>query len=141
MTMPRASCMASCTRSVVSIMCWPWSRSAFLAALLGGRALYALPLSFLGMMAAGGALGMAGIELPLVELGIALSIIVLGAAAALNLSIPLYAAMVLTGFFAIFHGVAHGLEMPADSAGLGYAAGFLAATALMHARGCCSVLA
>jgi urease accessory protein len=105
------------------------------AALLGGRALWVVPASFVLMMAAGGVLGMTGFEPPFVELGIAASIIVLGAAVALNRPAPLYAAMALVGFFATFHGFAHGTEMPAGASGLAYALGFMAATASLHAAG------
>jgi len=86
-------------------------------------------------MAAGGSLGITGVDLPFVELGIAASVVVLGAAVALRLSIPTIAAMALVGFFAIFHGHAHGTEMPADASGAGYAAGFMLATALLHVAG------
>jgi urease accessory protein len=105
------------------------------AALLGGRALWLVPTSFVGVMAIGGALGMAGVALPYAELAIALSVVVLGLAIALRLSLPTLAAMTLVGAFAIFHGYAHGAQMPADAAGLGYAAGFVLATALLHGAG------
>ena len=105
------------------------------AAHLGGRALWLVPLSFVVMMAAGGALGMAGVAIPYVETGIALSVVVLGAVVALGLSVPVAAAMGLAGFFAIFHGFAHGAETPAEASGLAYAAGFVAATTLLHAAG------
>lgn len=105
------------------------------AAHLGGRALWLVPLSFVGVMALGGALGMAGVEIPFAEAGIALSVIVLGAAVALRIALPTVAAMALVGFFAIFHGHAHGAELPQGASGLGYATGFLIATALLHAAG------
>ena len=106
-----------------------------LAARLGGRALVALPLSFLALMAAGGAAGMAGFGLPFVETAIALSVIALGAALAFAVRAPVGGAMLFVGGFAIFHGLAHGAEMPAGSGAAGYAVGFLAATALLHAAG------
>jgi urease accessory protein len=101
----------------------------------GGRALYALPLSFVVLMAAGGALGMAGIDIPFVETGIALSIIVFGLALAFRAKAPVFAGVALTGLFAVFHGHAHGAEMPADASGFAYGAGFILATALLHAAG------
>lgn len=104
------------------------------AALLGGRALWLVPATFVGVMAVGGALGAAGYPLPYTEIGIALSVIVLGLAVALRASLPTLAAMALAGSFAIFHGHAHGAEMPADAAAV-YAAGFMLATALLHAAG------
>ncbi len=105
------------------------------AANLGGRALWAVPLTFVGVMAAGGALGIGGVAVPFVETGIAVSVIVLGAAVALRWKWPVVAAMALVGLFAIFHGHAHGAEMPADASGLDYAAGFMIATALLHVAG------
>ena len=86
-------------------------------------------------MALGGWLGIAGIGLPHVEIGIALSIVVLGATVALGIKAPLAIAMGLAGLFAIFHGHAHGTEMPHDALGAAYAAGFLLATALLHLSG------
>jgi urease accessory protein len=106
-----------------------------LAAQLGGRALWAVPASFVAMMAAAGVAGMNGIALPLTETGIALSVIVLGGAVALRLALPVAAAMALVGFFAIFHGYAHGLETPETASGLLYSLGFVAATAMLHALG------
>ena len=102
---------------------------------LGGRALYAVPASFVLLMAVGGGLGIAGIEVPFVETGIALSIVVFGAAVASGIRAPVAAVAALVGLFAIFHGYAHGAEMPADAGGLGYALGFMLATALLHAAG------
>lgn len=106
-----------------------------LAANWGGRALYFLPMSFLVMMTAGGVLGLNAVELPMVELGISASLIVFGLALAFNISLPVIAGMAIIGFFALFHGHAHGSEMPADASGMDYAAGFLLATAILHASG------
>jgi urease accessory protein len=105
------------------------------AANLGGRALWAVPLSFVSVMAIGGALGVAGIAVPFVEAGIALSVIVLGLAVALRWKAPVAAAMALVGLFALFHGHAHGSEMPIDAAGFEYGMGFILATALLHGAG------
>ncbi|MBK8084481.1 MAG: HupE/UreJ family protein [Devosia sp.] len=105
------------------------------AYVLGGRALWLVPLSFVGMMAVGFLVGIGQVDLPFVELGIALSSVVIGAAAALGRPMPVVAASALVGVFAIFHGHAHGAEMPVDAAGLEYAAGFIIATALLHAAG------
>src|SRR4051794_25073867 len=93
------------------------------AARLGGRALWLVPLSFVSVMIAGGALGMAGIDVPFVEFGIGLSVVVLGLAVAFGLHLPTAAAMALVGVFAIFHGHAHGAEMPESASGLIYGAG------------------
>ncbi len=105
------------------------------AAFLGGRALWAVPLSFVAMMAAGGALGLSGAVVPFVEIGIALSVVALGALVALRATPTISVAMAMVGLFAVFHGFAHGAEMPADASGLAYASGFLAATSLLHAAG------
>ncbi|MHC1999846.1 HupE/UreJ family protein [Methylobacterium sp. CM6241] len=105
------------------------------AAQVGGRAILLVPLSFIGMMVVGGALGASGVALPHVETAIALSVAVLGAAVALRLTMPVAAAMALVGVFAVFHGHAHGAEMPEAASGLAYGAGFVAATALLHAVG------
>ncbi|MGD9614538.1 MAG: HupE/UreJ family protein [Alphaproteobacteria bacterium] len=105
------------------------------AAHLGGRALWLVPLSFLAMMAVGGVLGMVGIGVPFVEIGIGLSVVVLGLAVAFGMHVPTAAAMALVGLFALFHGHAHGAEMPDAVSGLAYAAGFVLATALLHAFG------
>jgi urease accessory protein len=102
---------------------------------LSGRAVWAVPATFVGVMAIGGALGVAGIGIPFVETGIALSIIVLGAVVALNVKAPVAAAMAVVGLFAIFHGHAHGAEMPENAGGVAYAAGFMIATAVLHAAG------
>jgi urease accessory protein len=105
------------------------------AARLGGRALWLVPASFVVTMAVAGVAGGTGFALPYVEAGIALSILVLGAAVALEMTMPVAAAMGLVAFFAIFHGYAHGAEMPETISGLAYGAGFVAATAALHALG------
>ncbi len=102
---------------------------------IGQRALWLVPAAFVAVMAAGGALGMAGIALPALEFGIALSVVVLGAMVAFGVRAPVAVAMGLAGLFAVFHGQAHGAEMPASASALGYAAGFMMATALLHVAG------
>jgi urease accessory protein len=106
-----------------------------LAAQYGGRALWLVPMSFLVAMAAAGATGMAGIPVQIVEAGIGLSVVVLGPVIAFQIKPPTLVAMVVVGFFALFHGYAHGSEMPNGLAGLSFAAGFLAATALLLGAG------
>jgi urease accessory protein len=105
------------------------------AASLGGRALWTVPLSFMGGMLFGGALGVFGVGLPLVEVGIALSLVVLGAAVAMKWDLPVASAMALVGLFAIFHGHAHGSEMAFDASAATYGAGFVTATGLLHLIG------
>jgi len=101
----------------------------------GGRALWLVPSAFVALMAVGGAIGMAGYSMPMVETGIAMSVIVLGAAVGMKIKAPIAAAVGIAGLFALFHGHAHGSEMPADAAGIAYAAGFVVATCLLHATG------
>ena len=102
---------------------------------LGGRALWLVPASFVLMMAVGGALGTAGVAVPFVEAGIIASVIVLGAAVALRVKTPVAVAVAMVAAFAVFHGHAHGTEMPLDASGALYAAGFMLATALLHMGG------
>jgi urease accessory protein len=102
---------------------------------LGGRAIWAVPAAFVSVMALGGAVGVMGIEIPFVELGIALSVVVLGAAVALRIKAPLALAVGLVGFFAIFHGYAHGAEIPENAGGLEYGIGFMVGTNLLHIAG------
>lgn len=100
-----------------------------------GKARWALPLTFVATMLVGGLLGFAGIEMPLMETGIAGSVLALGLLVALAVRPPVAVAAALTALFALSHGVAHGLELPALSSPWGYAAGFVAATAMLHAVG------
>jgi urease accessory protein len=102
---------------------------------LGGRALWLVPLSFVAVMAIGGTLGIAGIPVPFIEAGIALSIIVLGAIVAFGIKPPVALAMGVVALFAIFHGHAHGSEMPMDASGVEYGLGFMLATGLLHLAG------
>jgi urease accessory protein len=104
------------------------------AAPLGGRALWLVPLAFMTMMALGGTLGIPGVGMPYLELGIG-PVVMLGAALALALAPPLAVAMALAGLFAIFHGMAHGAEMPGTTSALAYGLGFITATAMLHAIG------
>ncbi|HAO32717.1 MAG TPA: HupE/UreJ family protein [Candidatus Competibacter sp.] len=105
------------------------------AAQVGGRALWLAPLTFVLTMAAGGALGFLGIQLPLVELGIAGSVLILGVLIMLASRLPPAASMALVGAFAVFHGHAHGAEMAAEASALWYSLGFMLATALLHGAG------
>jgi urease accessory protein len=105
------------------------------AAQRGGRALWAVPAAFVAMMAVGGVAGASGVTLPLVELGIAVSLVVLGAAVAFSIRLPVAAAAALVGLFALFHGHAHGAELPETASALAYGLGFIAATASLHGLG------
>jgi urease accessory protein len=105
------------------------------AAQLGGRARWAVPASFVSVMALGGILGMAGAPLPGVEAGIMASVLVLGLLTAMMARLPLAAAMTLVGVFALCHGHAHGTEIPAAASGMLYGTGFICATAALHGVG------
>jgi urease accessory protein len=111
------------------------------AGLVGGRAILAWPLAFLAVMALGAALGLAGFSLPAVEAATALSVVVLGLAAALKAPLPVAAGAAVCGAFALFHGMAHGAELPAAARALTYGIGFMLATALLHAAGIGAALA
>lgn len=102
---------------------------------LGAPEIWVLPIVFPLVMALGGAFGMIGVPLPAVETGIALSAVVLGLCVAFTLKPPLPVAAVIVGAFAIFHGYAHGTEMPEASSALSYALGFVIATGLLHLAG------
>ena len=111
-----------------------------LAALKGGRALWLWPLTFVGVMVAGGALGMAQVQLPLVEPAILASVVVLGLLVALAVNLPIWLGALVMGVSALFHGHAHGLEA-ASHGGLGYMTGFVVTTAALHLAGIGAVLA
>ena len=102
---------------------------------LGRPALWHLPVTFPAVMAAGAALGMSGVALPLVEVGIAGSVLVLGAAVALALRPSLVLSVALVALFGLLHGFSHGAELPAGASALAYGAGFIAATFVLHATG------
>jgi len=105
------------------------------AGLTGGRARLAYPLAFVAMMLAAGWWGMSGASLPGVEAGIAVSIVILGLAIVVRATPPLAAGAAACAIFAIFHGHAHGAELPEGASGPGYAAGFFIATAGLHGAG------
>ncbi len=101
----------------------------------GGRALWVLPTSFVSAMAVGAAPGMSGAAFAGMEAGIALSVLSLGVLVAMHRRMFLPLAAALTALFALFHGVAHGQEMPLAALPWGYGLGMLSATALLHAAG------
>jgi urease accessory protein len=105
------------------------------AAQFDGRARWVIPASFVLAMALGGLVGAMGILVPFVESGIVLSVLVLGVLAAAAARLPLFVSVLIAGMFAIFHGHAHGAEMPSNASGLGYGVGFVLATAFLHAFG------
>jgi urease accessory protein len=105
------------------------------AAQLGGNARWSVPLSFVTVMACSGILSMYVSPLPFVESGIPLSLLILGLLIAAMIRLPLMASILIAGTFAIFHGGAHGAELPQNVTALTYAAGFVTATALLHLVG------
>jgi urease accessory protein len=104
-------------------------------AVLGAPAIWVLPVAFPLVMAFGGLMGLLGFPLPGVEIGIALSAMVLGAMVLAEVRPPLWLAALIVAFFAIFHGHAHGRELPEGTSALLYSLGFVVATGLLHAVG------
>ena len=104
-------------------------------AFLGKPAIWVLPVAFPLVMAMGGALGLAGVPLPMVETGIGASALVIGLAVAMAMRPPIWIAAVIVAFFAVFHGYAHGVEMPQAANPAAFAMGFVLATGLLHLTG------
>jgi urease accessory protein len=102
---------------------------------LGSPCIWALPIAFPMVMALGGALGILGLQIPAVETAIVVSVVVLGSLIALAARLPVYAATVVVGTFAIFHGFAHGAELPEGVGSLAYSLGFVVSTGLLHLTG------
>lgn len=102
---------------------------------LGAPATWLLPVTFPVVMAFGGLLGLMGVNLPGIETGIAVSAIALGLAVFREARLKLYVAAAIVGFFAIFHGYAHGAELPPGGNGMLYSIGFVVTTGLLHASG------
>mgnify|MGYP001584419800 CR=1 FL=1 len=106
-----------------------------ISAKIGGRAAFIIPTAFVSVMAIGGILAIAGIGLPAVETGIALSVLFFGVLIALSKSPSLKTAIAFVALFALFHGHAHGEEMPVIASPVLYAIGFIASTAILHFSG------
>lgn len=106
-----------------------------LSAQIGGKAIWTVPGTFVVIMALGGFLGWVDIGLSAIEVGIAFSVLALGTAIAADRRVPLVAAMSAVGVFAVFHGYAHGAEMPTVAKPVTYALGFMTGTALLHLAG------
>ena len=130
--------------SFVSGFTHPWSGLDHMLAMVavglwaglnGGRALWAWPVAFVGVMVLGGAAGVAGVPLPMVAPGILGSVIVLGLLVLTAARLPVWAGAALVAPFAVLHGHAHGAELPAEGAAASYFAGFALATAALHALG------
>jgi urease accessory protein len=104
-------------------------------AFLGRPLIYLLPVIFPSVMALGAVAAMVGLHLPPVETGIAISVLVLGSCIAFAIKAPIWAAATIVGLFALFHGYAHGQELPSAADPVGYSAGFVFATGLLHVLG------
>ena len=102
---------------------------------LGGRAVWLIPLTFVSVMAAAATLASFGLLLPLMEPAIACSVLVLGLLIAGSVRLPTSVGALLVSLFAVFHGYAHGLELPQAASPILYGAGFVLATALLHGLG------
>ena len=105
------------------------------AAQRGGRALWLVPSVFVSVMILGAVLGMTAVSVPFVEAGIVASVLVLGVLVVSGVRLPLTLSALLVGVFAIFHGYAHGAEMPGSASGLAYGLGFVAASASLNLLG------
>ncbi|QEX17738.1 protein hupE [Hypericibacter terrae] len=105
------------------------------AAQLGGRAIWAVPCAFVGFMVVGGLLAVSGISMPLVEPGILGSVLLFGLLIATAARVPTVVGMAIVGLFALFHGHAHGTELPEAANPAAYALGFVLATSFLHAVG------
>jgi urease accessory protein len=106
-------------------------------AFLGRPLIFALPVIFPGVMVCGAVLGMLDVPLPSVQIGISLSVLVLGVCIALPWKAPTWAASMIVAAFAVFHGYAHGKELPSAADPIGYSTGFVLATGLLHVLGIC----
>ncbi|RRJ95831.1 HupE/UreJ family protein [Opitutaceae bacterium TAV4] len=105
------------------------------AAMLGGRARWLVPSAFVGLMVIGAGMAIGGWVIPGMEQGIAASLCVLGLLIAFAVRLPVVAGMGVAGFFAVFHGMAHGAEMPVTAGAFSYALGFASATVILHGLG------
>ena len=112
-----------------------------LAVRLSGRALWVVPAAFMSVMVLGASMGSAGIQIPFVEFGIVTSVVVLAGLASIGTRLSTAFAASVAAFFAVFHGFAHGAEIPASVGGVEFAFGFIAATAVLHGAGIVAGLA
>jgi urease accessory protein len=113
--------------AMIAVGIWAWQ--------LGGRAVWFVPVTFVSMMCIAAIFGLSGFSLPLVEPAIACSLLILGLLIAGSVRLPLIASMCLVGLFAVFHGYAHGLELPQAASPVYYGIGFILATATLHGLG------
>lgn len=107
------------------------------AAQIKGKAIWVVPITFVSTMVIGGTIGITGIHIPYVEQGIILSVLILGVFIAATVHLPLSLSSAVVGLFALFHGHAHGTEIPAAISGVSYGIGFAMSTAILHLSGIC----
>jgi urease accessory protein len=112
-----------------------WAAQSYRSNRGGGRKIWLLPATFMVMLVVGSGIAMQWQSLPLVEPGIAASVLALGLLIALSLQLPVMLSVAVTALFGLLHGYAHGLELPQSAAPAAYALGFLAATASLHLSG------
>jgi len=112
-----------------------WAAQSYRSNRGGGRKIWLLPATFMVMLVVGSGIAMQWQSLPLVEPGIAASVLALGLLVALSLQLPAMLSVAITALFGLLHGYAHGLELPQSAAPAAYALGFLAATASLHLSG------
>jgi urease accessory protein len=105
------------------------------AAQMGGKVKWIIPVTFVGLMSLGGVLGMNNISLPFAEIGILVSVVVLGVLILAGVKLPMLVSSILVGVFALCHGHTHGTELPAAASGVMYAAGFALTTIVLHLSG------
>lgn len=105
------------------------------AAQMGGKAKWIIPISFVGLMSVGGVLGMNNLNLPFAEIGILVSVVVLGVLILAGVRLPMLISSILVGVFALCHGHTHGTELPAAASGFTYAIGFALTTIVLHLSG------
>ncbi|MEM7129600.1 MAG: HupE/UreJ family protein [Chloroflexota bacterium] len=105
------------------------------SARMGGNAIWGVPATFVSVMAMGGVIGLAGFPMPWLEVGIALSVLILGVIIAMGQTLPIVITMITVSVFATFHGYAHGAEMPIMAAPIAYIEGFMTSTVLIHLAG------
>lgn len=118
-----------------------WAAQSYRSYRGGGRKMWLLPATFMVMLVVGSAIAMQWQSLPLVESGIAASVLALGLLIALSLQLPAMLSVTITALFGLLHGYAHGLELPQSAAPAAYALGFLFATATLHLSGIAAGLA
>ena len=115
--------------AMIAIGIWAWQ--------LGGRAIWFVPVTCVSILSIAATFGLSGFSLPLVEPAIACSLLILGLLIAGSVRLPLIASVCLVGLFAVFHGYAHGLELPQAASPVYYGIGFIMTTALLHGLGIC----